>query len=135
MKKFSKPILSWIFLMLLGAMSMSAWAQTAPTVQWQTEAREAGYSTPVDNTIILNASNGDYLTFIVSRNASTFLVRLSANGQFKSSQTLPQGLDSYRVRQAINTQDGGFLAGGYAIRDGFRDRPFLMKFDANGVIL
>lgn len=130
-----KSIHYWILLMLLGAVSASTWAQTAPTVQWTTEAREAGYSTPVDNTLILNASNGDYLTFVVSRNMSTFLVRLAANGQFKSSQTLPQSPDSYRVRQAINTRDGGFLAGGYAVRDGFRDRPFLMKFDANGVIL
>lgn len=117
-----------MLLTLLGV--ASAWAQTAPTVQWQTSVPEAYYAKPVASARIVNAENGEFQTCITPQLGPSLLVRLLATGQFKVARALPGSQEFYMANQLTKTQDGGYLVSGIAKKIGSDDRVFLSKLDA-----
>jgi len=116
--------------MLLGA--VSTWAQTAPTIQWQTTVPEVVSTPSLSLAVIANAPNGEYQAIISLNGTNSTLVRLTSTGQFKVARALPGSIDKYQANQLISTQDGGFLLSGNAVRDGFNIRDFITKLDAQG---
>ncbi len=128
MTNLSKSIHLWVMLILLGA--GSAWAQSAPTVQWRKVADEPVVAYNTAYVQILPASDGEYQTLIGSEGGSSLLLRLTSDGRFKVARALPIAPSIYRANAMIPTQDGGYLVSGATFRPGFDERSFVTKLDA-----